>query len=145
VELSRKLRRSLPCSTSAPYFARRSIEVLEPELTEDAFDTLSLLVTELVTNSVCHSKMSSRDFIQICIDVEPTLVRAEVSDEGQPFHYQSPPPGDQSLAGRGLVLVDRLSDRWGTRSRPQNTVWFELDYKAYAHASRGAGAGRSKQ
>lgn len=144
MELSRNLRRSLACSISAPYFARRSIEALQHELTEDAFDTLSLLVTELVTNSVRHSKMSPRDLIQICIDVEPTLVRAEVSDEGQPFHYQSRPPGDQSLAGRGLVLVDRLSDRWGTSARPQNTVWFELDRRAYAHASGGAGAGRPK-
>jgi hypothetical protein len=31
------------------------------------------------------------------------------------------------MGGFGLVLVDRISDRWGViRDRP-NVVWFELD------------------
>ena len=31
------------------------------------------------------------------------------------------------MGGFGLVLVDRISDRWGVIRNRQNVVWFELD------------------
>jgi hypothetical protein len=40
-------------------------------------------------------------------------------------------PDSDQVAGRGLFLVEQLSDRWGT-SDADCTVWFELDHRSPA-------------
>jgi hypothetical protein len=37
-------------------------------------------------------------------------------------------PGPDTVTGRGLLLVDALTDRWGAeRTGDGKVVWFELD------------------
>ena len=57
-----------------------------------------------------------------------TRLRVSVTDAGPGFEPDlDAPPREQEMGGFGLVLVDRVSDRWGViRNRP-NVVWFELD------------------
>ncbi len=84
-------------------------------------DTTELLVSELVTNALRHGEGEIR--LRLLLDrtlvcevwdaglVQPRRRRARATDEG----------------GRGLQLVQLLSQGWGSRRTPQGkTVWFEM-------------------
>ena len=108
--------------------ARRAIDEL-PELDghPDQLFNLRLLVTELVANSVRHAGLGADALITVDVDVRPDAVEVAVSDPGrgfQPPDFDRPPEG---VSGRGLFLVDALSDRWGVRRDAGTTVWFAID------------------
>jgi hypothetical protein len=53
----------------------------------------------------------------------------EVSDSGDELPHQRT-PGELASSGRGLMLLDILSDRWSVRPESEGkTVWFELGEK----------------
>ncbi|MGA5817077.1 SpoIIE family protein phosphatase [Kitasatospora sp. NPDC094028] len=84
-------------------------------------DTTELLVSELVTNAV----RVARDRVQLqLIRVDKLLV--EVSDDNH--NLPSLEPAEQlGETGRGLTLVTKLAERWGTaRKAVGKVVWFEL-------------------
>ncbi|MDH6127615.1 SpoIIE family protein phosphatase [Kitasatospora sp. GP82] len=84
-------------------------------------DTVELLVSELVTNAV----RVARDHVQLqLIRVDKLLV--EVSDDNHNLPSLEPAESlDEN--GRGLHLVSKLSERWGTaRKAVGKVVWFEL-------------------
>jgi hypothetical protein len=57
----------------------------------------------------------------------PGAIRVEVDDPSATAPTVRH-PGPNDPWGRGLLLVDALSDRWGTDLRTDGkTVWFELD------------------
>ena len=85
--------------------------------------TATLVVSELVTNSVLHARTEFR--LRVSLDAEQT-VRLEVSDTSlrlpQPRSY-----GVGATTGRGLRLVAELSDDWGVDRRADGkTVWVLL-------------------
>ncbi|MFF1375040.1 SpoIIE family protein phosphatase [Streptomyces sp. NPDC058308] len=85
-------------------------------------DTAELLVDELVTNVVRHSR-SSRVDVRL---VRSGVLLCEVEDDDQTLPtLLSAGPGDEF--GRGLRVVSALAKEWGTsRTRQGKTVWFEL-------------------
>jgi anti-sigma regulatory factor (Ser/Thr protein kinase) len=99
-----------------------SCEGLSPPLRE----TVRLLVSELVTNSVRHACADGRDPIVVRFAVGARSVRVAVTDHGPGFAPQIPHPDSESESGYGLYLVERLADRWGARDDGAMTVWFEL-------------------
>uniref|UniRef100_A0AAU2JMJ5 ATP-binding protein n=1 Tax=Streptomyces sp. NBC_00049 TaxID=2903617 RepID=A0AAU2JMJ5_9ACTN len=94
-----------------------------PELADDA----ELALTELVANVVRH--VPGRG-CGVLILRRPGGLRVEVSDGS---HRPARPARGAALAegGRGLLLVEAVTDRWGTVPLPSGkTVWFECDGKA---------------
>jgi anti-sigma regulatory factor (Ser/Thr protein kinase) len=88
-----------------------------------------LLVSELVTNSIVHAGHSGGDAIRVRAASHGATTRVEVCDRARggsrPAVREDPPPLDPG--GRGLLLVDALSDRWGMDTCERGTcVWFEL-------------------
>ena len=62
-----------------------------------------------------------------CADVRPDRVLVRLSDPGEGFDAREPsPPASGSAGGYGLVLLDRLSDRWGVQRENGFAVWFEV-------------------
>ncbi|HEU4910485.1 MAG TPA: SpoIIE family protein phosphatase [Actinomycetes bacterium] len=88
-----------------------------------AAETCVLLATELITNAVRHSGTT----VELRVGLSGGLVAMEVHDDG-PGTPQLRQPGRDDESGRGLVLLDRLSDRWGVRRSPRGgkSVWFEV-------------------
>jgi two-component sensor histidine kinase len=86
------------------------------------------LVSELVTNSVRYSR-SSNGVIELLACVTPTVLRVEVSDDGEGFGFHGGADEDTE-SGRGLQLVGELADRWGHPTGLRSSVWFELDRAA---------------
>ena len=103
--------------------ARRAIAALRADLDPPLVETLRLLVTELVTNSVRHTKC---DAIELRVAVGSSAVLTEVTDDGPVFDPDPDSPNDPG-GGWGLVLVERLARDWGVREEGDSKrVWFEL-------------------
>jgi anti-sigma regulatory factor (Ser/Thr protein kinase) len=108
--------------------ARAAIGQLRADLDPPLMETLRLLVTELVTNSVRHTDC---DALTLRIAIGNSAVLTEVADDGPPFEIQD--FEGQSAAehdpagGWGLFLVERLSRSWGVKEdHGSKRVWFEL-------------------
>jgi anti-sigma regulatory factor (Ser/Thr protein kinase) len=115
---------------AAPGHARRWItSCLVRWAHSDAAHLASLLTSELVANAVVHAE----DGPKVCVAVAEGVVEVSVFDHERRRPYL-PAQGaswldPQLLAedGRGLLLVDALSDEWGAvRSTRGKEVWFRF-------------------
>jgi anti-sigma regulatory factor (Ser/Thr protein kinase) len=104
--------------------ARRALSQLRADIDPPLMETLRLLVTELVSNSVRHAHSET---VVLKIAVGRSAVLTEVTDEGPGFDpAQTEKPGTNE-SGWGLFLVERLAHRWGVAEEDDATrVWFEL-------------------
>ncbi len=91
-----------------------------------ALENATLLVSELVTNSVVHSDSRNGGRVTVVVTECGDLIHVDVADEGS--ESQPRVQGDpHAEGGRGLLLVDLLAERWGVRDDAAGrTVWFEL-------------------
>jgi anti-sigma regulatory factor (Ser/Thr protein kinase) len=104
--------------------ARRALSKLRADVDPPLMETLRLLVTELVANSVRHAHA---DTVVLKVLVGRTVVLTEVTDEGPGFDPADTGSPGTDESGWGLFLVERLADRWGVTQRDDTTrVWFEL-------------------
>jgi anti-sigma regulatory factor (Ser/Thr protein kinase) len=104
--------------------ARGALSRLRTDIDEPLMETLRLLVTELVTNSVRHA---AADSVLLRILVAPGSVWTEVTDAGPGFDPRTAGTPKEDRSGWGLFLVERLADRWGAAHEAGATrVWFEL-------------------
>jgi anti-sigma regulatory factor (Ser/Thr protein kinase) len=107
--------------------ARRELETLLWNFDPSEFETVALLVTELIANSVKHSGTRPGATVRLDIELTEDVVRAEVRDDGPGFEAR-PRTADSPLDSKwGLHLLDVMADRWEVQSGPQTLVWFELD------------------
>ena len=119
----------LPPERTSPRRARASLDWLDGYLSRERLDDARLLVSELVSNSVEHARLTQdEDWIRLEVVVLPAMVRVEVWDSSpgfKPARPRLPEPG--ARRGRGLYLVELLSDRWGFGPSGISRVWFDLD------------------
>jgi len=117
----------LPPTPESASAAREALTPLGERLGDGQLETVRLLVTELITNSVKHGDPGDSP-VQVTVTLTEGAVRVEVSDAGPGF--EPPPRPDEPLespSGWGLYLVDRLAHRWGIDTSEGSAVWFELD------------------
>jgi len=90
-------------------------------------ETVSLLVTELVSNGVRHAGTQ----LELSLTLDGSCVRIAVSD-GDPRPPVVRVRRELSVGGWGLALIDSLSTEWGTDidDNRGKTVWFEIDTAA---------------
>jgi anti-sigma regulatory factor (Ser/Thr protein kinase) len=110
--------------------ARAALAQLMRDHSDDVTDTMCLLVTELITNSLRHSKVTGGDRILLKASLGRERVRIQVCDPGSTSVPTLQPVSLSATWGRGLVLVDTLARDWGVRSNGRTCVWFELDTTA---------------
>jgi anti-sigma regulatory factor (Ser/Thr protein kinase) len=86
-------------------------------------DTVELLVSELVGNAVRHTGART---VGLSMSRRRGWIRVEVRDPSRALPCLLP-VRVTDVSGRGLFLVDTLSDRWGVDLQPRGkTTWFEL-------------------
>jgi anti-sigma regulatory factor (Ser/Thr protein kinase) len=118
------LKMRLGSGPEAAASARRAISRLQADLDPPLIETLGLLVTELVTNSVRHT---AADSLTLSVAIGKSSVLTEVADTGPGFDPQCVKQAGDDGTGWGLFLVQRLAEKWGvTRDGPSKRVWFEL-------------------
>jgi len=90
-------------------------------------ERVTLLTSELVTNSVNHSDSRLEGgTITVTVRTAPDRVRVEVRDDGGPTAPTLRCDGDLAEAGRGLRLVEAYSLMWDYHQNGTGTVtWFE--------------------
>ncbi|MFD3566120.1 ATP-binding protein [Streptomyces sp. NPDC058667] len=86
------------------------------------------VVAELATNAATHGRVAGRSFRLALLRHEGVL-RIEVTDTRGGDLPRLQPTAPEGDSGRGLLLVEALSDRWGVEPGPvpRKTVWAELD------------------
>jgi len=85
-------------------------------------DDAALVMSELATNAV----LAGCSTMSVAVDVHRSYVRLGVSDDAPGWPRRT--AGDPAdLHGRGLVIVDALSERWGAdQTDDGKEVWAEL-------------------
>jgi anti-sigma regulatory factor (Ser/Thr protein kinase) len=115
---------SLGSGPEAAAEARRAIGKLRADLDPPLMETLRLLVTELVTNSVRHT---AADSVTLRVAVGKAAVLTEVADTGPAFDPKCVEKAGADHTGWGLFLVQRLANAWGVKDDGSTKrVWFEL-------------------
>jgi serine/threonine-protein kinase RsbW len=80
---------------------------------EDLMFDLKIILNELVINGVIHGNGCNKNkCVNLFLEVMGGSIRIEVSDEGKGIDYDiaSYDPADLKCCGRGLVIVNGLSD-----------------------------------
>jgi anti-sigma regulatory factor (Ser/Thr protein kinase) len=115
----------LPATAHAPARAREALReaVMATGVPPDDRWRAEMIVTELVTNAVRHGPGGP---VELAIEAGGGGVRCEVVDPGQGIRLQALMSTDGTAEqGRGLFLVDQLSDSWGV-APDRSRVWFEV-------------------
>ncbi|WP_428814936.1 ATP-binding protein [Streptomyces albus] len=107
--------------------------------------TAAHVVAELASNAALHGHVPGRSFRLRLVLPAPGVLRIEVTDalgERAPdtdTGPRQPPVDDESETGRGLVLVEALSERWGVRQGPFpcKTVWADIALAPRAESTAG--------
>jgi anti-sigma regulatory factor (Ser/Thr protein kinase) len=120
--------RRFDCLPASVRGARHFVRDVLSDQPRETVEAAELMVSELATNSVLHAQS---DF-ELAIGISPDEIRVEVSDQGQGQPVlRSPTPREQS--GRGLRIVQELSEDWGTIPSPNGKlVWFSLQLRTPA-------------
>lgn len=111
----------------APALARAATAELADVLTlsRPTAQTLLLLVSEVVTNAVIHSKGAHEQPIMLAASADKEAIHVAVTDAGPGFIPRQRDPSSIN-DGYGLYLLEKAASRWGVESRGATTVWFEL-------------------
>lgn len=116
---------SVSCEPAAVGWARRwALAELTSVYTAlgEASQDIQAVVSELVTNAV----QAGCRRLTLTLDAHHTYVRVAASDDapGEPVRQQ---PSADMAHGRGLVIVDAFSRRWGVqRDKLGKRVWAEV-------------------
>lgn len=89
-----------------------------------AADDLRLVVSELVSNAVLHA----RTVVEVALSVAEGVIELAVVDHNpRSPRPRAANPGVEATGGRGLLLVQELSDDWGLHeSADGKAVWFRV-------------------
>lgn len=119
------VRTALPARADS---VRKARELVRSLCTESGIqadpDIVLLLVSELVSNAIQHAQGT----VEVSAREVGSTLRVEVRDGSSELPRLHDHSVD-SISGRGLQMVERLADRWGTESGGPGlgkTVWFEI-------------------
>lgn len=77
-------------------------------LVEDA----ALVVSELVANAICHARPTRSDDVGVEVRLVGGRLHVAVTDGGSETVPELASAPDDSASGRGLFIVDSVSERW---------------------------------
>lgn len=88
-------------------------------------DEIELVADELITNALMHTEGSAIVTLRVMTGTDRRM-RVEVEDSSSALPRRRE-AGESGVSGRGLLLVDLLSERWGVEARGGGKcVWCEF-------------------
>ncbi|MEU9288760.1 ATP-binding protein [Streptomyces sp. NPDC048275] len=94
-------------------------------------DTL-LVANEVFVNAVEHGSQRETDTVSVEVDCTADTLRVAITDSSRSLPRPRVASGF-AVGGRGLALVEALSDRWGadlTQDGSGKQVWFTLSHSS---------------
>ncbi|NGM11357.1 SpoIIE family protein phosphatase [Verrucosispora sp. CWR15] len=125
VRPSRSARMEVPAEPTAPSRVRHwmTAQLTEWEVAESVIGAAVLCTSELTTNALLHAGTAAR----VEVDLSPERLLVSVADSGSRGTVTRARTETLSSRGRGLGLIEELSDAWGTDPTVRgSTVWFEI-------------------
>ncbi|MBP2055729.1 signal transduction histidine kinase [Streptomyces griseochromogenes] len=102
---------------------------------DDLADTAELLVSELVTNALRHTRGPLR--LNLRLRNSRLLCEVEDTESSGPVRNVADPDAE---GGRGIELLELLADAWGSvRTATGKITWFELQSKGRSASSGAVG------
>lgn len=122
---SRSASMEVPAEPTAPSRVRHWMtgQLTEWQVPESVIGAAVLCTSELTTNALLHAGTAAR----VEIDLSPERLLVSVADTGTRGTVTRTRTDTLSSRGRGLGLIEQLSDAWGTDPTVRgSTVWFEI-------------------
>ncbi|MBY8875747.1 SpoIIE family protein phosphatase [Micromonospora sp. PLK6-60] len=122
---SRSASMEVPAEPTAPSRVRHwlTAQLTEWQVPEQVIGAAVLCTSELTTNALLHAGTAAR----VEIDLSPERLLVSVADSGTRGQVTRARTDTLSSRGRGLGLIEELSDAWGTDPTVRgSTVWFEI-------------------
>jgi GAF domain-containing protein/anti-sigma regulatory factor (Ser/Thr protein kinase) len=122
---SRSASMEVPAEPTAPSRVRHWMtgQLTEWQVPESIIGAAVLCTSELTTNALLHAGTAAR----VEIDLSPERLLVSVADSGTRGTVTRAQTDTLSSRGRGLGLIEELSDTWGTDPTVRgSTVWFEM-------------------
>jgi two-component sensor histidine kinase len=119
-------RLSVPPHPLSVGFVRKAVASAAAVRGAEVSEVVGLIFSELVTNTVRHSKAPLDARIEVSLSLEGPCIRGQVRDNGVGF-IPADTPGPNDEGGYGLIILDRLVKQWGVDSASGRTnIWFEI-------------------
>ncbi|NYE49177.1 anti-sigma regulatory factor (Ser/Thr protein kinase) [Spinactinospora alkalitolerans] len=98
---------------------------------DDVRETAALLLSEVATNAVRHTRSGQRGGVfSVIATFDADVLRVSVRDQGAHTLPIPVPAYDDEECGRGLCLLSALATAWDSRGGSAGRlVWFELALK----------------
>lgn len=97
-------------------FVDEILKEIDPIIEDkDTIFDIRLILNELIVNGVMHGNESmSSKCVKLSLEMKDKKIEIQVEDEGQGINYDcsSYDPTELSSCGRGLVIVNGLSDEF---------------------------------
>jgi anti-sigma regulatory factor (Ser/Thr protein kinase) len=122
---SRSAGMEIPAEPTAPGRVRQwmTSQLTAWQVPEQVIGAAVLCASELATNALLHAGTAAR----VQVDLSPERLLVAVSDSGTRGAVTRARTEALSSRGRGLGLIEQLSDAWGTDPAVRgSTVWFEM-------------------
>ena len=122
---SRSAGLEVPAEPTAPGRVRHwlTAQLTAWQVPEAVIGSAVLCTSELTTNALLHAGTAAR----VEIDLSPERLLVSVADSGTRGTVTPTRTEALSSRGRGLGLIEQLSDAWGTDPTVRgSTVWFEI-------------------
>ncbi|WP_031058331.1 MULTISPECIES: ATP-binding protein [unclassified Streptomyces] len=123
---------TLPREPESAALARRLVRIaLATWGLEELVDDASVIITELVSNAADHGRLPS---IRVIVSrPSANRVRIGVVDRSKELPMMRTDSNGEQTRGRGLLIVDALTEQWGTELyRWGKQVWGEIHVRAAA-------------
>src|SRR6478672_8771008 len=129
-DVRRGCRVRLAAGPAAPAEARRRVrDAIRSWQVPVDLDAALLLTSELVTNAVRHEAGHGAQAVVLAIACSRGRLRVDVHDTSRSLPAVAEVPADAET-GRGLLLVETLSDEWGFYRTPAGkAVYFTLAFE----------------
>ena len=127
--VQRGCRVRLATGPAAPAEARRRVrDAIRSWQVPVDLDAALLLTSELVTNAIRHEAGRGAQAIMLAVASSRGRLRVDVHDTSRSLPAVAEVPADAET-GRGLLLVETLSDEWGFYRTPAGkAVYFTLAF-----------------
>jgi anti-sigma regulatory factor (Ser/Thr protein kinase) len=118
-----RIREEIGNGPQAPAQARRLVDSLVDNVPAPVLDEVRLITSELVTNSYKHAGNPPGHRIEVTLQLRSDRLRLEVIDRSV---FDPTPESSTELreVKWGLVILDRIADRWGRIS--EGGIWAEF-------------------